>query len=347
MNKSFYYLLISFISIFFLSLSANAERRYESIYGRDDRVYLEDYKNTQIKWYSLSVAAMVHQSKIEISEFPLLSSIEVESLASANYLCKDERFANDMTTAKCSAFLVGKDLLMTAGHCITGPTACQEYKFIFEFRKDLILTRSEEEILFPSDNIYGCKEIIHREYNYDTQNDYSLIRLDREVIGREPLKFRTSGKIDNRARVVALGHPSGLPLMAHEGRVLQNKNPFFFNTNVDTFAGNSGGPVINLETGLVEGIVVRGEEDFFTDSNPECDRPVICKDNGENCHKEDVTRITVVPELVPGMTPANIPYVDPDIVPIEDETSIDDANDDGDDDDDDFDWNDFWDTDEF
>lgn len=343
MNNSLYYLPIIFISFFFIGLSANAERRFESIYGRDDRVYLENYKNTQIKWYSLSVAAMVHQSKIETSEFPLLSSIEVESFASSNYLCKDERFASEMTTAKCSAFLIGKDLLMTAGHCITGPTACEEYKFIFEFRKDLILTRSEEEVLFPTDNIYGCKEIIHREYNYDTQNDYSLIRLDRKVIGRKPLKFRTSGKISNNAKVVALGHPSGLPLMAQEGRVLKNKNPFFFNTNLDTFAGNSGGPVINLETGFVEGIVVRGEEDFYTDSNPDCDRPVICKENGEDCHKEDITRITVVPELVPGMTPPNTPFVDPDATPVEDETPIedDDTNDD------DFDWDDFWNTGEF
>jgi hypothetical protein len=336
------YTLILAFSI--LSSELQAERRFEAVYGTDDRVFLEDYKNNQIKWYSLSVAAIVHQSKIETGEFPLLSMILGETLENENYLCSDELYAKEFTTAKCSAFLVGKDLILTAGHCITGPESCKENKFIFEFRKDLIFSRSEDEVFVPKESIYGCKEIIHREYNYDTQNDFSLVRLDREVIGREPLKFRTSKKIDINARVVALGHPSGLPMMVHEGRVLKNKNPFFFTTNMDTFAGNSGGPVINLETGLVEGIMVRGEDDYTIDDNLDCYRRKKCPENAKGCLGEEVTRITVIAELVPGMTPQNIPFVDPDEVQSNDIT-IEDSNDD--DDGDDLDWDDYWDQPDF
>ena len=343
MKSLSFYLSILTLTVSILASGAHAERRLEAVYGTDDRVFIEDYKNNQIKWYSLSVAAVVHQDNIEMGEFPLLSMIFGETLENDNYLCSDEKYAKKFTAAKCSAFLVGKDLLMTAGHCITGPESCKENKFIFEFRNDLIFSRSQDEVFVPKDSIYGCKEIIHREYNYDTQNDFSLVRLDREVIGREPLKFRTSEKIDIDARVVALGHPSGLPMMAHEGRILKNKNPFFFSTNMDTFAGNSGGPVINLETGLVEGIMVRGEEDYIIDDNLDCYRHKKCPEDGKGCLGEEVTRITVIPELVPGMTPANVPFVDPDEVN-SDEDIIDYSNgdDDDDDDDDDLNWDDFW-----
>ena len=48
--------------------------------------------------------------------------------------------------------------------------------------------------------------------------------------------------------------------------VRKNTNPVFFQTNLDAFGGNSGSPVLNSETGEVEGILVRGEIDYSYDS---------------------------------------------------------------------------------
>jgi len=64
---------------------------------------------------------------------------------------------------------------------------------------------------------------------------------------------------------------------------------------LDTFKGNSGGPVINAKTGLVEGIVVRGEKDKEKDNENKCFRLKRCKD--DECRGEDITRISQVDVL--------------------------------------------------
>ena len=75
----------------------------------------------------------------------------------------------------------------------------------------------------------------------------------------------------------------------------------------------------NKKTGLVEGILVRGELDFNPDTERPCDNVRICLESGEGCEGEDVTRITVIPELVPGMTP-------PEIIPPEEPDTDDDVD---------------------
>ena len=69
-----------------------------------------------------------------------------------------------------------------------------------------------------------------------------------------------------------------------------NTNDLFFTANLDTFGGNSGAPVFDMNTGLVEGIVVRGESDFNYDSDRSCF--VLNKCNEGECRGEDVVRIT-------------------------------------------------------
>jgi hypothetical protein len=74
---------------------------------------------------------------------------------------------------------------------------------------------------------------------------------------------------------------------------LSNSNPLFFRSNLDTFSGNSGAPVINIETGVVEGVLVRGSEDYKFDITYECFRPKVCV----NCVGEDVTRSNIMTDV--------------------------------------------------
>ena len=39
-------------------------------------------------------------------------------------------------------------------------------------------------------------------------------------------------------------------------------NLYYFTANLDTYRGNSGSPVFNAITHKVEGVLVRGEQDF-------------------------------------------------------------------------------------
>ncbi len=92
-----------------------------------------------------------------------------------------------------------------------------------------------------------------------------------------------------------IGHPTGIPTKVAGGAfVRDNSNDKFFVANLDTFGGNSGSAVVNSETGVVEGILVRGENDYVTEGG--CSVPQVCTMDG--CRGEDVTRITNIKKLM-------------------------------------------------
>jgi hypothetical protein len=70
-------------------------------------------------------------------------------------------------------------------------------------------------------------------------------------------------------------------------------NNVYFRANLDTYGGNSGSAVFDANTGVVEGILVRGENDFVTRGS--CRATNYCPANG--CRGEDVTHITNVQGL--------------------------------------------------
>ena len=90
--------------------------------------------------------------------------------------------------------------------------------------------------------------------------------------------------------VTVVGYPMGLPVkIAANGQVRSLESSFFV-ANLDTYGGNSGSPVFNtlaLVNGhlVVEGILVRGEDDFLAISSP-CRISKRCPVHG--CRGEDV-----------------------------------------------------------
>lgn len=258
----------------------------EVVYGKDNRQDYSYVTNDLHKKLANSVAAHIDKNKI-LEDGTLSSS----TIASSMNLCKSERFSEQINPARCSGFLVGDDLVVTAGHCVTGESDCQKYAWVFDFSDDIKKVDKEK-------SVYNCKEIISRELSSSTQMDYALIRLDRTVAGRTPLKFRTSGSIGTNADLVVIGHPSGLSVKVADGaKVRDNSNEVFFVANLDTFGGNSGSPVFDSNTGLVEGILVRGENDYTSseEDGKYCRRVYTCLD--DECRGEDVTRITNVEKL--------------------------------------------------
>jgi hypothetical protein len=71
--------------------------------------------------------------------------------------------------------------------------------------------------------------------------------------------------------------------------------PGFFVANLDTYGGNSGSAVFNAATGLVEGILVRGEQDYV--QKGDCRVSNVCPADG--CRGEDVTKIAAVADKIP------------------------------------------------
>lgn len=271
------------------------------VYGTDDRKEVKDVTNQLYLRLAESTASMFPSANLVPDGFDRYQ-IKAETLQTAMQVCATEKYSQQLAGAMCSGFLVGPDLLLTAGHCIEDQNGCNENKWVFDYYEHLININNKS---VDADNVYRCKSIVSRALDPVTMLDYALIKLDRTVTNRTPLKYRTSGKIADNASLVVIGNPSGLPTkITDHGNVRLNTNPIFFNSNLDTFGGNSGSAVFDANTGIVEGILVRGEEDYVPDMIRQCRKVnYVALDGGRG---EDITRITNVSGLAGIAAPTTV-----------------------------------------
>lgn len=269
------------------------QARTKVIYGEDNRLDIYQTVNPLHLELAQSTAAMI--SKISMRTDGETTTITGSTLAERG-ICASERFSEQITAANCSGFLVGPDLLVTAGHCITNQSDCKDSSWVFGFA---VTSGEQERTSFDvkTSDVYSCKEILERDLSRSNNNDYALIRLERNVTDRPYLTVRSEGKISEDADIVVIGHPTGLPTKVADGAsVRHNNNSVYFSANLDTYGGNSGSAVFNAESGVVEGILVRGENDYVYDSSQGCRVSNRCSDAG--CRGEDVTRITNIRVLM-------------------------------------------------
>lgn len=287
--------------IFTLFLSLKLFSFEKAIYGLDDRLPINQTTDSQIREKARSIAIMVQKTSQKKILGGALTKIVGTSIKNEYSLCNDEPGYDNFTMGKCTGFLVGEDLLVTAGHCVSNETICrEELTWVFDFRDGLFLKNGrKDEIFIPSINIFACKELVLREYDYLNKIDFAIIRLEHKVLNRPILKIRTEGKLPDNANLYIIGHPLGVSMrFADNALVIKNSDPFFFKTNLDSFLGNSGSPIFNKDNGLVEGILVRGESDFQRDERENCERFNFCPQDGLGCIGEDGTRIsTIAPYL--------------------------------------------------
>lgn len=266
------------------------------IYGVDDR--MDEYEVSDPALLAVGDATVALVSTGDLTDngdgtysLPAMTFAEVYELYMGRPLCADEPYRDQPSPAWCSGFLVAPDIVATAGHCVTNPGECSDTAFIFGF---VMLDAATPVLTIDSSQVYFCSEIIARQ---ESAADWGLIRLDREVTDHTPLPVRRTGVVEDGAEVLVIGHPVGLPRKYAGGATVRdNSEPEYFQTNVDTYGGNSGSAVFDADTLLVEGILVRGNEDFVEDGS--CDRSNVCPDTG--CPLwEDVTRATEFSGLIP------------------------------------------------
>lgn len=288
MRKLSLYLTICLIPI--TSLFANdALKVSKVVYGDDNRVEVAD-ANPKFAQWARSTAGMISKRElIDMGDSFKITGGTLEGMG----VCASERFSQQLTLASCSGFLVGDDLLVTAGHCITNEGDCSNNVWIFDYNSSN--TEEGTRVFNAKKNtVYSCKKIISRSQSMLTKNDYALIKLDRKVTDRTPLKV-SKRKPKVGTELVVIGHPTGLPTKIADGAQVRKKHWKYFSTNLDTFGGNSGSAVLNAETGKVLGILVRGDRDYRRDSAQGCQIVNQCSNSG--CRGEDVTYIKNVRKL--------------------------------------------------
>ncbi|OGR42281.1 MAG: hypothetical protein A2X35_00830 [Elusimicrobia bacterium GWA2_61_42] len=307
MNKLFK--SISMLAAAAVVLPSLANAGAKSIYGNDDRLdYFEASAGMRVLSDSVVSLWPSQQVKFDGGEFKLATM----SFGDALDLCPGEKFREQPIGAFCSGTLVGEDIVMTAGHCITDEAKCADTRFVFGFNIDK--EGGEARTAVKAKDIYGCKRIIKRDLDKQGSGiigtglailgallnkagpDYALVQLDRKVEGRKPLPVNRDG-IDNGAQIFVIGHPVGLPLKVAGNATVRDAGPkAFFTTDLDTFGGNSGSAVFNTRTNLIEGILVRGGTDFVA-------TPAGCKAQARVGQAEGkgeaVTKISMLKKYIP------------------------------------------------
>jgi V8-like Glu-specific endopeptidase len=293
LEKDFRMKILSLIILSSMLLSIQAFAKSDNInviYGEDNRRDVYDSPNASFIELSKSTAAMIKGADLKS---PVNGVIEIEGTTlEGRGVCAQERFSKQVTAANCSGFLVSGNRLVTAGHCIKTEADCSSYKWVFDFKVDYA---EQGKVNVAESSVYSCKKIISRKLDSNSKDDYAYIELDRVVTDRSPLKIRTSGKIAKGDALVVIGHPTGLPTKISDGANVRNLSSKFFTANLDTYGGNSGSAVFNVETEEVEGILVRGETDYVYDSALGCQVSNVCAADG--CRGEDVTYIKNVEGL--------------------------------------------------
>ncbi len=275
-----------------LAVPASAQVDGQVIYGSDDRIDLYQTENSKLRSLADSTVALMQASDVKSEGGS--SRLTTEPYGTGNGLCKEEPFYDQVTAAFCSGSLVAPDIIMTAGHCVTSQESCAGIKFVFGFA---VKEKGKMPLTVATKDVYGCSKLLGREQINDGQ-DWALVKLDRPVTGHAVLKLNLTGVITNKTPIVVIGHPAGLPTKIAGGAEVRDasKNGYFI-ANLDTYGGNSGSAVFNAKTGLVEGILVRGENDYVYRGS--CRVSNVCPADG--CRGEDVTKISAVSGKLPGI----------------------------------------------
>ena len=255
----------------------------DSIYGIDNRKDIYELSDSQLIGLSQSTVGLAHASALLAVDGGF--SLQTQSYRDAMELCPEEKFIDQPSGVFCSGFLIAPDTIVTAGHCVNSGT-CVDTRFIFGFK---MYDSASAATAFSNDQVYACASVSKREQN-NGGADYAVVKLDRPVVGVEPLKLRTGGQIKPGEKLFIMGHPSGLPLkFADDASVRKVVGNDFLVADLDSYGGNSGSAVFNAKSLEVEGILVRGDEDFVYDQRRHCSKSKVCSQKG--CRGEDVTLI--------------------------------------------------------
>lgn len=286
-----------------ISLNSNAllvgERRFDILNNLDKAIYGElDIVDTNSN-LSIEVKNGVHATALVVNRFSLTELLDgrLYSMRGRNFyksanLCEGENdFLDETAYGGCSSVLVGPKTVLTAAHCIQNyQLACDRKSFVFDARADL--GSSNVEQYFVKSQVYHCSKILAYNQSRDKTYDYALIELDRAVEGgRVPVKIKTE-PLQNGDEVYMIGHPNGFLSKYSSNGFIRYDDELFYNTNLDAFGGNSGGPVFDKESNDMIGLLIRGHDDLEWDNESKCHRVVYCEE--DSCDGESVLKIGAI-----------------------------------------------------
>ena len=242
-------------------------------YGEDDYVEIDQIAklpSTKVDWLTIakSVAIVINdpgKEGLDLSNAQTMRQRYEDPSLDPNY-----KYGDQVRVARLTAFLVGPDKIMTAGHA--GYKNLEGSAFLFDFEWDSTNKRLRKAHYLESE-IYHCKEVLL--YRHDESGDFAICRLDKPVLGRQPLELevvKNASAIDLKdAKMISA--PDGLPLkLTNNGQTFGARRSerapdlaltsFFFHS-LDNSGGSSGAPIFDAKTGHVIGVQTGGDDNFL------------------------------------------------------------------------------------
>ncbi|RZO67940.1 MAG: serine protease [Parvularculaceae bacterium] len=240
------------------------------VYGADDRkdIYQLSGNDIEARQKQLVYSTVILTEKSNVSKNADGTwTLDVAPFTRNGHRpCSSERFGHQHVGGWCSGFMVGHDVIATAGHCGKTQQKIEDTAYIFGFHA--ISETDKGQVIFQENQVYFGKELI--AHDLSPTGDFAIVRVDRSISspGARILPVRTSGVPTIGGHLGVIGYPSGLPVKIAFGVqtvLIRDDDPWLIG-NLDTYGGNSGSPVFNAE-GMVEGILVRGARDYVLDGN--------------------------------------------------------------------------------
>jgi V8-like Glu-specific endopeptidase len=234
----------------------------KSIYG-ENSMYEYYQAPEKLKAMADSTVAFVRKDRLYFDPVKRIFTLKnLATLSEIANLDENEDFASQNKLSSCSGAYVGKSMVMTAGHCVSADPKSNSYfgdlfmVFGWKYEKEGNTVPD-----FPADSVYPIKGIETRALESgteDTKRDFALVSMDREPAGRQPLVLEDAQQPRVGQKVFTIGYPLGLAVKINDPDHAQvytvAKN--VFQTNLDVFGGNSGGPAFDSATGRIIGIVI-------------------------------------------------------------------------------------------
>lgn len=264
------------------------------VYGNDNRLDVYNVTDSNLVRFSKGCVGFVDKTHLSGDGPYDLRNTYLHTSSSCGSLCTREPFYGQVTAPWCSGFLIGNRTVVTAGHCVVN--GCSSFALLFDFKQRGIDTPPLLRQI-PKENVYFCNRILGHQLTRTV--DWAVIELDRPVVDRSPLPIRSTGVVQGGENLVLIGHPSGLPMKIASGATVKNPNSRlpFFTANVDAYGGNSGSMVVNSDTWEIEGVLVRGNNDYVRSGR--CCVSNTCLDNlGCSGKFEEITKISHVRSYV-------------------------------------------------
>jgi hypothetical protein len=238
------------------------DRKLASLFGDDDRV--ESFEHPDGLWRDIAERSIVAIARPK--SWSLCNPKDVvgtEPNAEEKYeLCPDVRFAAQPTHSFCSGTLIGRDLVLTANHCVLTDEDCRDSRFIFGYRYESEGTLAR----VTRDDIYSCRRRIFKPDDMDVV----VLQLDRPASSRyQPVALAESPpEIGDSLKII--GFPLGLPMKISENcQVKDIIRDQQIRDNCDTFPGNSGSGTFNVDGALV-GVHTDGPGSLRPSPDGEC-----------------------------------------------------------------------------